>query len=83
MIRPQGLHCALQGEGVEGLVTQARFQGDDVRCSVMFKGLEEPVIALISSASAPPKGGTAWFKVNPQHVFVFESDRGDPISEAG
>jgi len=80
MIRPQGLNRARQGEGVEGLVTQARFQGDDVRCSIMFNGIDEPLTALIDSPSAPPKGQVAWFKVDPQHVFVFESGRGDPIS---
>ena len=80
MIRPQGVGRAAPGEGVEGLVTQTRFQGDDVRCTVLFNGLDEPMTALIGAGSAPPKGEAAWFKIDPQHVFVFETGGGDTIS---
>ena len=80
MIRPQGMNRAEDGEGIEGFVTQARFEGDDVRCSVVFQGLEEPLIALIGAASAPSVGQSAWFKIDPQHVFVFDSGDSDTIS---
>ncbi len=80
MIRPQGLGRAASGDGVEGLVTQTRFQGDDVRCTVQFNGLDEPMTALIGARFAPPKGETAWFKIDPSHVFVFETGGGDTIS---
>ncbi len=80
MIRPQGIGRAAQGEGVEGLVTQARFQGDDVRCSVMFTGVDEPMTALIGARMAPAAGETAWFKIDPSHVFVFENRSRDTIS---
>ena len=80
MIRPQGMNRAGAGEGIEGFVTQARFEGDDVRCSVVFQGLEEPLIALIGAGSAPSAGQSAWFKIDPQHVFVFDSGDGDTIS---
>jgi iron(III) transport system ATP-binding protein len=73
MVRPQGMARARQGEGIEGLVIETRFQGDDVRCSVIFNGIEEPLTVLIDSLTAPPKGQAAWFKIDLQHVFVFES----------
>ncbi len=73
MVRPQGFKRARQGEGIEGLVLETRFQGDDVRCTVLFKGLEEPVTALIDSRQAPARGQPAWFKIDSLHVFVFES----------
>ena len=80
MIRPQGVNRAMDGEGIEGFVTQARFEGDDVRCSVMFQGLEEPLVALIGARQAPQAGQSAWFSIDPQHVFVFESLDPDTIS---
>jgi len=80
LIRPQGIGRAGPGEGVEGLVTEARFQGDDVKCSVIFKGLEEPLTAFIHSREAPARGETAWFRIDPEHVFVFEMATSSPIS---
>ncbi|WP_409762422.1 ABC transporter ATP-binding protein [Aestuariivirga sp.] len=80
LIRPQGLKRAAEGEGIEGLVTEARFQGDDVKCTVLFNGLEEPLTALIHSRSAPSRGNAAWFRIDPEHVFVFDSATSQPIS---
>lgn len=71
LIRPQGIRRAEQGRGTEGLVTETRFQGDDVKCSILFPGLDEPVTALIDARSAPVRGKTAWFEIDPSHVFVF------------
>ena len=79
LIRPQGIKRGEAGSGTEGLVTEARFQGDDVKCSVLFKGIEEPLTALINSRSAPQRGETAWFRIDPEHVFVFESATSQPI----
>ena len=80
LIRPQGIKRAEAAAGTEGLVTEARFQGDDVKCTVLFNGIEEPMTALISSRSAPARGETAWFRIDPEHVFVFESATSKPIS---
>jgi iron(III) transport system ATP-binding protein len=80
MVRPQGITTAPGGDGVEGLVTETRFQGDDVRCTVLIQGIDEPLTALIDSRWAPVKGRTAWFKIDPQHVFVFESPNSDTKS---
>jgi iron(III) transport system ATP-binding protein len=79
LIRPQGIRRAEDGQGVEGLVTETRFQGDDVKCSILFKGLEEPLTALLNSRAAPPRGDTALFRVDPDHVFVFELASLQPI----
>ena len=80
MLRPQGIKRARQGEGIEGLVTETRFQGDDVKCTLIFKGIEEPLTALINSRAAPIKGQAAWFTIDHEHVFVFETGSSDLIS---
>jgi iron(III) transport system ATP-binding protein len=80
LIRPQGIQRAEPGAGTEGLVMEARFQGDDVKCTILFKGIEEPLTALINARSAPQRGGPAWFRIDPEHVFVFESATSQPIS---
>jgi iron(III) transport system ATP-binding protein len=80
LIRPQGLKRAEGSIGAEGLVTETRFQGDDVKCSVLFKGLEEPLTALVDARSAPARGSACRFAIDPEHVFVFESASSHPIS---
>jgi iron(III) transport system ATP-binding protein len=80
LIRPQGIRRARAGEGIEALVTDSRFMGDGIRCSVAFQGIEEPLVALLDASGAPGKGQTSWFKVDPEHVFVFESAVSNPIS---
>ena len=80
MLRPQGIVRTRDGEGIEGFVIETRFQGDDVRCTVLFNGIEEPLTALIDARSAPPKGQAAWFKIDMEHVFVFNSGPLAPIS---
>ena len=80
LIRPQGLRMADAGAGVEGFVREVRFQGDDVKCTILFKGVDEPLTALIDSRAAPARGASAWFRVDPEHVFVFESATSPPIS---
>ncbi len=80
LIRPQGIRRAEDGAaGVEGLVTETRFQGDDVKCTVLFKGVEEPLTALIDSRSAPQRGETAQFRVDHEHVFVFQLAASQPM----
>lgn len=80
LVRPQGIRRAEEGvPGVEGLVTETRFQGDDAKCTVLFKGLEDPLTALIDSRSAPQRGETARFRVDHEHVFVFESATSQPM----
>ena len=41
---------------IEGYVLETRFQGDDVRCTVLFKGIEEPVAALHNAARGAGTG---------------------------
>lgn len=79
LVRPQGIRRSGDGQGVEGLVTETRFQGDDVKCRVLFQGVEEPLTALLDSKAAPQRGETALFRVDPDHVFVFESASSQPI----
>jgi ABC-type sugar transport system ATPase subunit len=79
LIRPQGIKRSEAATGTEGLVTETRFQGDDVKCSILFKGIDEPLTALIASRSAPPRGQAAWFRIDPEHVFVFETAATPPM----
>jgi iron(III) transport system ATP-binding protein len=80
LIRPQGLRIAEDGSGIDGYVKEARFQGDDVKCTVLFKGIDEPLTALIASRVAPARGSAARFRVDPEHVFVFEISPSLPMS---
>ena len=80
LIRPQGIVLAGAAEGFEGLVTETRFEGDEVRCRVLIEGRDEPLLARVAAAQAPAAGSTARFTVDPSHVFVFESEPSAPIS---
>ena len=77
MVRPQGIRVAKAETGIEGYVLETRFQGDDVRCAILFKGIEEPVAARIAAQDAPARGLTACFEVDSGHVLVFESNGTD------
>jgi iron(III) transport system ATP-binding protein len=79
MIRPQGIRVAAGATGFEGYVLETRFQGDDVRCSILFKGIEDPVVARITSRQAPQRGMTGLFDIDPDHVLVFEKNPGDTM----
>jgi iron(III) transport system ATP-binding protein len=80
LVRPQGIRHAPDGEGPEGYVTEARFQGDDVKCSILFKGLEDPLTALIDARQAPLRGSASRFAIDPGHVFIFEKPKSSSIS---
>jgi len=77
MVRPQGIRVSKAETGIEGYVLETRFQGDDVRCAILFKGIEEPVAARIAAQHAPARGLTACFEVDSGHVLVFESSSTD------
>ena len=79
MIRPQGIGLATGQVGIEGYVLQSRFRGDEVQCSVLFKGLDEPLMARVPARNAPQRGETALFQIDPDHVLVFASDAGGAI----
>lgn len=79
LIRPRGIVPASAG-GVEALVAETRFEGDDVRCRLLFPGLEEPMAAMLDARSAPPKGETGLFTIDHTHVFVFEPEQSNTIS---
>jgi iron(III) transport system ATP-binding protein len=79
MIRPQGIRLSTAETGIEGYVLESRFMGDDVRCSILFKGIEEPVTARIDARHAPQRGVTASFAVDRAHVLVFAKEDPDTI----
>jgi iron(III) transport system ATP-binding protein len=78
MVRPQGFSLS-RDVGLEGYVLESRFLGDLTQCLVLFKGLEDPVLVRIAAQTAPAKGETALFSVDPGHVLVFPSAQGEPI----
>lgn len=80
LIRPQGVVPSRSEAGHDGYVTDTRFEGDSVRCTIHFEQLEEPLTARIGALDAPKKGETARFTIDPAHVFVFETGQGDTIS---
>jgi iron(III) transport system ATP-binding protein len=71
LIRPQGFALAEGDLGLEGYVLTERFLGDEVQCTVLFKGVEEPLTVRLKAALAPKQGDTAFFTVDPAHVMVF------------
>jgi iron(III) transport system ATP-binding protein len=71
MIRPQGIRLAREGIGIEGYVLESRFLGETTRCTVLFKGIEDPLSAVISGSARPQKGQTAQFKVDDDQVLIF------------
>ena len=79
MLRPQGVGVTYAPGGIEGYVVESQFEGDAARCSVMFKGLDDPVMARIPARKAPPKGATALFDIDPEHVLIFPRGTGDTI----
>jgi iron(III) transport system ATP-binding protein len=79
MLRPQGIGVSGNDVGIEGYVLESRFEGDDARCSVLFKGLDDPLLARISARTAPQKGTTALFDVDPAHVLIFPRAMTDTI----
>jgi iron(III) transport system ATP-binding protein len=79
MIRPQGIRLARGQVGIEGYVLEARFMGETTRCSVLIKGIEEPITAVIGGTQRPEKGHTAQFKVDVDQVHVFAHGGQRPI----
>ena len=80
LIRPRGIAVAKDGQGVEALVTEARFEGDDIRCRLVFPGIEAPVTALADAREGLARGQTRTFSIDRNHVFVFASETPLPIS---
>jgi iron(III) transport system ATP-binding protein len=78
MVRPQGFALS-RDVGLEGYILESRFLGDLTQCLVLFKGLEEPMLVRIAAQTAPARGHTAFFSVDPDHVLVFPLAPGDTI----
>jgi iron(III) transport system ATP-binding protein len=71
MIRPQGFERARGDVGVEGYILDAHFLGDVTQCSVVFKGIEEPLLVRLPAKNAPQAGQSVLFSVDPAQVLVF------------
>jgi iron(III) transport system ATP-binding protein len=70
MIRPQGFETAV-GVGLEGYVLSSHFLGDCSQCSVLFKGIDEPLKIRLPAKHTPKRAETALFAIDPRHALVF------------
>lgn len=74
MLRPQAFVRA--SENYEGAlpatVVDLRYLGDKVELSLQFEGLNEVVFARIATTGSPKLGEKAWFRLDPDHVLVFD-----------
>ncbi len=75
MIRPQAF--VRTGDYHQGSimaqVTDQRFLGDKVELSLLFEGLNEVVYARVATTGCPTLGETAHFRLDPDHVLVFDN----------
>ena len=78
MIRPQAIGLAPDAEGFEGLVTARRFLGDATQLTVVIEGLEDPLTVRLAGGTAPGRGETARFKIDPAQVLMFTATDGAP-----
>jgi len=58
---------------VAAQVTDQRFLGDKVELSLLFEGLNEVVFARVATTGCPKLGETANFRLDPDHVLVFDN----------
>jgi ABC-type Fe3+/spermidine/putrescine transport system ATPase subunit len=75
MIRPQAfVRTTPDYEGsIAAQVTDQRFLGDKVELSLMFEGLNEVVFARVATTGCPQLGETAHFRLDHDHVLVFDN----------
>ncbi len=75
MIRPQAFVRTSDGYAgaLPAQVTDQRFLGDKVELSLMFEGLNEVVFARVATTGCPHLGETAWFRLDHDHVLVFDN----------
>lgn len=77
MIRVQGIRPSPVGP--MAMVVDSRFEGDNVRCTLIFEGHDEPVLALIPSDVAPGRGEALGFVADHGHILMFELQSGNLI----
>ncbi|MFO0993057.1 MAG: ABC transporter ATP-binding protein [Hyphomicrobiales bacterium] len=78
LLRPQAFELARDGVGIEGFVTASHYLGDVTLSTVLFKGLEEPLMVRTAARDAPRQGKSEQFSIDPAQVFVFPKGLGDP-----
>lgn len=78
LIRPQAFELARAGAGVEGLVLASHYLGDVTLSTVLFDGIEEPLMVRTAARDAPNMGKSERFSIDPTQVFVFPKGAGDP-----
>jgi iron(III) transport system ATP-binding protein len=78
LIRPQALELARDGVGMEGFVLASHYLGDVTLSTVLFKGIEDPLMVRTAARDAPRQGKSEQFSIDPTQVFVFPKGGGDP-----
>jgi iron(III) transport system ATP-binding protein len=79
MIRPQGFERAKGDVGIEGYILDSHFLGDVAQCSVVFKGIDNPLSVRLPAKNAPKAGQSVFFSVDPAQVLVFPQASEAPI----
>ena len=78
LIRPQAFELARDGVGMEGFVLASHYLGDVTLSTVLFKGIEDPLMVRTAARDAPRQGKSEQFSIDPTQVFVFPKGAGDP-----
>jgi len=78
LIRPQAFRLLPAGEGIEGYVLSAHYLGDVTLSTVLFRGVDEPLLVRTAARDAPRQGKSEQFSVDLAQVFVFPNAAGNP-----
>jgi hypothetical protein len=66
------------GEGIEGYVLSSHYLGDVTLSTVLFNGVDEPLLVRTAARDAPRQGKSEQFSVDLTQVFVFPNAVGNP-----
>jgi iron(III) transport system ATP-binding protein len=78
LIRPQAFELTRDGVGVEGYVLSAHYLGDMTLSTVLFKGIDDPLLVRTAARNAPQQGKSEYFSIDLTQVFVFPNGPGNP-----
>ena len=75
MVRPQAFVRTSNNYAgaMPATVVDQRYLGDKVELSLQFDGLNEVVFARVATTGCPKLGERAWFRIDTDHVLVFDN----------
>jgi len=78
LIRPQAFELSRNGVGAEGYVLSVHYLGEVTLSTVLFKGVDDPLMVRTAARDAPQQGKSEHFSIDVSQVFVFPNGPGDP-----